>query len=200
MTKIIKKLYILLHPLILFERIRWILFKHKFKKCGKKSLMGYKFSVIEPFNICIGDYVYFGQNCKIACYEKHFDKFTGYKPKLVFDNYINFGNNCYISCLNKIEIESGVLTGDNVSIIDNYHGRLSKDEIEIRPIDRELYSKGSIHIGKNVWVGKNVCIMPNVTIGDYAVIGANAVVTHDIPAYAIAAGVPARVIKMMRDV
>ena len=40
-----------------------------------------------------------------------------------------------------------------------------------------------------------MCIMPNVKIGDYAVIGANAVVTHDIPAYTIAAGVPARVIK-----
>ena len=37
-----------------------------------------------------------------------------------------------------------------------------------------------------------------VSIGDYAIIGANAVVTHDIPAYAIAAGVPAKVIKMIK--
>lgn len=50
-------------------------------------------------------------------------------------------------------------------------------------------------IGNNVWIGRNVCIMPGVTIGDGAVIGANAVVTHDIPAYSVAAGVPAKVIK-----
>ena len=52
-------------------------------------------------------------------------------------------------------------------------------------------------IGNNVWIGRNVCIMPGVTIGDGAVIGANAVVTHDIPAYSVAVGVPAKVIKMI---
>lgn len=52
-------------------------------------------------------------------------------------------------------------------------------------------------IGNNVWLGNNVCVMPEVTIGDGAIIGANSVVTHDIPAYCMAAGVPARVIKQM---
>ena len=55
--------------------------------------------------------------------------------------------------------------------------------------------KGGVHIGNNVWVGRNVCIMPGVHIGDGAVIGANSVVTHDISAFSIAVGTPARVIK-----
>ena len=42
---------------------------------------------------------------------------------------------------------------------------------------------------------ENVCIMPGVTIGDGAVIGANAVVTKDIPAYSVAVGVPAKVLR-----
>jgi len=66
--------------------------------------------------------------------------------------------------------------------------------------DRELRSKlvgldprGDITVGNDVWIGYNVILMPNVTIGDGAVIGASAVVTRDIPPYAVAVGVPARV-------
>ena len=50
-------------------------------------------------------------------------------------------------------------------------------------------------IGSDVWIGANACICRNVTVGNGAVIGAGAVVKKDIPPYAIAVGVPARVIK-----
>ena len=50
-------------------------------------------------------------------------------------------------------------------------------------------------IGNDVWIGRNAVIMRGVTVGDGAVIGANAVVTGDVPAYAIAGGVPAKVLK-----
>ena len=50
-------------------------------------------------------------------------------------------------------------------------------------------------IGNDVWIGENVFINDGLRIGDGAVIGAHSVVTHDIPPYAIVAGVPARVIK-----
>lgn len=52
-----------------------------------------------------------------------------------------------------------------------------------------------VNIGNDVWIGSRVTIMPGVTIGDGCVIGAGAVVTHDLPPYAVAAGVPAKVIK-----
>ena len=57
-------------------------------------------------------------------------------------------------------------------------------------MNRPLYVKEEVKIGKNVWVGRNVCIMPGVSIGDGAVIGANAVVTKDVPEYSVAVGVP----------
>lgn len=50
-------------------------------------------------------------------------------------------------------------------------------------------------IGNDVWIGSRSIIMRGVTIGDGAVIGANAVVTKDVPPYAVVAGVPARIIK-----
>ena len=54
-------------------------------------------------------------------------------------------------------------------------------------------------IGSDVWIGEGVCILSGVKIGDGAIIGAHAVVTHDIPAYAIVAGCPARVIRYRFD-
>ena len=50
-------------------------------------------------------------------------------------------------------------------------------------------------IGDNVWLGANVVVTSGVTIGRRAAIGANSVVTEDIPAFGIAAGAPAKVLK-----
>ena len=50
-------------------------------------------------------------------------------------------------------------------------------------------------IKNDVWIGANSVIMPNITIGNGAIIGAGAVVTKDVPDYAIVAGVPAKIIK-----
>ena len=58
-----------------------------------------------------------------------------------------------------------------------------------------FYGKRPVTIGNDVWIGLNAVIMDGVTIGDGAVIGACAVVTKDVPPYAIAVGIPAKVIK-----
>ena len=67
----------------------------------------------------------------------------------------------------------------------------------MHPEDQPLYSKGVVTIGNNVRIADKVTILSCVTIGDNSTIGANAVVTHDIPAGVIAAGVPARVIRQI---
>lgn len=56
-----------------------------------------------------------------------------------------------------------------------------------------------IEIGNDVWIGQNAVIMSGVKIGDGAIIGTNALVTKDVPAYAVYGGVPARFIKMRFD-
>lgn len=55
------------------------------------------------------------------------------------------------------------------------------------------YTKiGQVHIGDHIFIGANATILPGVTIGDYAVIGAGSIVTHDVPARTVVAGVPAK--------
>jgi acetyltransferase-like isoleucine patch superfamily enzyme len=56
-------------------------------------------------------------------------------------------------------------------------------------------SKGPTRVGDNVWCGANVVITSGVTVGERCVIGANSVVNRDLPAFSVAAGVPAKVIK-----
>ncbi|MEI6070387.1 MAG: CatB-related O-acetyltransferase [Verrucomicrobiae bacterium] len=61
--------------------------------------------------------------------------------------------------------------------------------------ESETATKGEVRIGNDVWIGARAIVLSGVTIGDGAVIGAGSVVSHDIPPYAIAAGVPAKVLR-----
>ena len=56
-------------------------------------------------------------------------------------------------------------------------------------------SVGGVTIENGVWIGNNVIILPNVTIGEKSIVGAGSVVTKSIPAYSVAVGNPAHVIK-----
>lgn len=105
----------------------------------------------------------------------------------------------HITAINRITIGNDVLTGRWVTITDNSHGDTDYSTLQMRPVSRPLISKGPVLIGNNVWIGDKVTILPGVTIGEGAVIAANAVVTKDIPAYSVAVGNPARVIKQHKN-
>ena len=90
-----------------------------------------------------------------------------------------------------IEIGNGVLIGHNVTL-----ATLNHDE---RPEFRQNIYPKPIKIGDNVWIGSNATILQGVTIENGAIIGANAVVTKDVPENTIVAGVPARVIKELKN-
>ena len=118
---------------------------------------------------------------------------------------LSIGNNCsfvaynHITCANKITIGDSLLTGKWVTITDNSHGETDKVTLGMRPQKRPITSKGPVVIGNNVWIGDKATILPGVSIGDGAVIAANAVVTKDVPPYAIVGGVPAKVIGYRYD-
>lgn len=119
-------------------------------------------------------------------------------PHIIIGDNVSMGYNYQINCIDKIVIGNNVLFGSNIFITDHFHGASNIDETYISPNKRALYSKGPVVIDDNVWIGQNVSVMPNVVIGEGCIIGANSVVTHDIPAFSIAAGCPAKIIKRMK--
>jgi acetyltransferase-like isoleucine patch superfamily enzyme len=102
-----------------------------------------------------------------------------------------FGHHCTVAAVDLIEIGADCLIAEMVSIRDHNH---CFDRLDV-PVRLQGMTSAPIRIGRNVWIGGKATITKGVSIGDNAVIGANAVVTHDVPANAIAVGVPARVIK-----
>ena len=94
-----------------------------------------------------------------------------------------------------IRIGSGVLIGPNVAIYSYDHGVEPARSIRAQP----LTSKGDVEIGDESWLGVGVIVLSGVRIGKGAVIGAGSVVTHDIPEFSIAAGIPAKVVKLRSE-
>lgn len=101
------------------------------------------------------------------------------------------GNFNHIYATGTISIGKNVLTADKVYISDNLHGYQNPDlPILAQPI-KQL---NPVIIGDGSWLGENVCVI-GASIGRHCVVGANSVVTHDIPDYSVAVGVPAKIIK-----
>jgi acetyltransferase-like isoleucine patch superfamily enzyme len=86
-----------------------------------------------------------------------------------------------------IAIGRGSMIGEYTSIRDANHAR-----VEGHALRDSGHTAKPVFLGEQVWVGRGVTILGGVIIGDHATIGANAVVTHDVPAHAVVAGVPAR--------
>lgn len=189
-----KILSIILHPSKIAKQIEWNYYKKRLANIGKNSQIGQNFSIINPDAISIGDN--FSGGCDIALWSWNAVNIKGDDCKLIIKNNVSITDRCIISAANRIEIGNGCLLGRDTFITDNSHGEnISINELNISPHERNIFSKGTVIIGDNVWTGKNVCIMPNVKIGNGAIIGANSVVTHNIPPYSVAVGSPAKVIK-----
>ena len=110
------------------------------------------------------------------------------KEKLVIGKF------CSIACGAKFLFNSANHT---LSSFSTYPFPIFFDEwgLEKSDVAAAWDRKGDIMIGNDVWIGYEAVILAGVTIGDGAVIGARAVVTKDVPPYAIVGGVPARVIR-----
>lgn len=166
---------------------------HRFKAFGSQSLLAPDITLLSPQYISIGNNASIMRHCVLeTCPDAKLH------PELNIGDGASIGEYTHITCAQRIEIGEGLLTGRFVLITDNGHGKSSADETSLPPLLRPVHSNGPVKIGKNVWIGDKATILPNVIIGDGAVIAANAVVTKDIPAYAIAAGCPAKVVKMIK--
>ena len=114
-----------------------------------------------------------------------------------FGRNITIGDQVFINAGCKFQDQGGITIDDGALI---GHGVvLATLDHDIAPEKRQQLHPAPIHIGKRVWIGANAVITKGVTIGDNAVVAAGAVVNKDVPANTIVGGVPARVIREIRE-
>ena len=110
-----------------------------------------------------------------------------------FGKNITVGEDVFINACCHFQDHGGITIGDGSQIGHNVVFATLNHFME--PEKRKMTYSAPIVLGKNVWIGSNATILQGVTIGDNSVIGAGAVVAQDIPANAVAVGVPAKVIR-----
>ncbi|MDT0344513.1 acyltransferase [Streptomyces litchfieldiae] len=110
---------------------------------------------------------------------------------------IRAGDDCTVNPFTVVRgtvtLGDGVRIGAHTSLLGFNHS-MDPD----RPVFKQPTTERGITIGDDVWIGSNVVVVDGVTIGDHAVVGAGSVVTRDVPAWAVVAGNPARVIRDRR--
>ena len=111
---------------------------------------------------------------------------------LEIDDGTNIVGGCVISAAQSVRVGRDVLMARNVYIADHMH---AFTDTTLPVIKQGINRIGAVEICDGAWLGQNVVIGPGVRIGVGAVVGANAVVLSDVPDYAVAAGVPARVLR-----
>lgn len=109
---------------------------------------------------------------------------------------ITVGKQVFINSCCQFQDQGGITIGDGSLI--GHSAIITTLNHDFDEKNRSSMHPAPVVIGKNVWLGARVTVVPGVTIGDGAIIGAGAVVTKDVPPGAVAAGVPARVIRMLK--
>lgn len=112
---------------------------------------------------------------------------TDFGAHTFLGKHVFINRDCFFVDLGGIYIENNALIGPRVMLISVGH-----DE---DPAHRRDLVLKSIHIKQGAWLGANVTVLPGVTIGENAIVGAGAVVTKDVPANAVVAGVPAKALR-----
>ncbi|NEO13448.1 MULTISPECIES: acyltransferase [unclassified Moorena] len=184
--------------------LRRIFYPQLFGSVGKNALFGHHLTLRAPGRIHLGSNVVLDDYAVLSV--------RGFE-----DERIEIGDGVQIGRLAQLKTRAGsIFIGAHANIgaecrIDSttevhigqhcifagrcYLGGVSHqfDRTDIPIVQQPLATKGGVHIGDDVWLGAHVIVLDGVTIGTGAIVGAGAVVTKDIPAYAIAMGVPAQV-------
>lgn len=137
--------------------------------------------------ILIGNNVSIGRGSVIEC--------TGVIRELgeglIIENNVGIAQNCFFAVRGSLKIGENTIFGPDVSVHTENH---NFKDLQI-PIRLQGATRLGVEIGKDCWIGTKVIILDGVHIGDGVVVSAGAVVTKDVPDYAIVGGVPARIIK-----
>lgn len=169
----------------LLLRLIWLKLRHRGRLVTDGMAFvgpGVTFEIARGARVVLGRWSWIGHGCKIRAHEG--EVVIGAKSVL--------GQECTVSAFQHVSIGRECVVADRVMMIDFDHGIVDVEE----PIRLQGIYKRDVRVGHNCWIGYGACVLRGVTIGDNCVVGTSAVVTRDVPDNAIAAGVPARVLRM----
>lgn len=190
--------------------LRHLFYPTLFKYVGEKVFFGHHLTLRAPNRISIGNNVVIEDYAMLAIQGVGDEKIEINDSVLIgkgaivkaragsiyIRDNVSVGFDCLIASTSKVYIGKHCLFGARCYIGGAQH---SFDRTDI-PITRQpINSKGGVRIEDDVWLGVHVVVNDGVKISKGAVIGAGSVVTKDIPPYAVAAGVPAKVIKKRKE-
>jgi acetyltransferase-like isoleucine patch superfamily enzyme len=118
-------------------------------------------------------------------------------PRVVIGNGVDIGHQVQIVANKEVVIEDGVKMASRIFISDT-DGHPHDAESRVQGAPPPADEIRPVRICRGAWVGHNCFILKGVTVGEGAIIGAGSVVVNDVPAYSVAAGNPARVVKDLR--
>ncbi len=145
---------------------------------------GVKFEIGRDACVKLGRWSWIGHRCKIRVHEGEFS--LGSKSVM--------GQECTVSAYQHVAIGRECIIADRVMMIDFDHGMVETE----RPIREQGIYKRDVDVGHNVWIGYGACLLRGVSVGENSVIGTSSVVTAKVPANAVVAGVPARILRMRK--
>jgi len=147
------------------------------------------FKIIKYFKYRSIKFKSVGDNCNFKSLRSTFLK----SHNITIGNNVWIGPNADFDGGGSIVIGNGVIVAPEVCIYSRTHNFDSND-LKALPFDNVMLT-APVVVKDYVWIGRRVMILPGVTIGKGAIIGAGAIVSKDIPDYAIAVGNPAKVVK-----
>ena len=153
-------------------------------------------------HVCLSDDVKLGENVKLSRFINLYGCAVGDNTKIgtfvEIQKNATVGKNCKISShtfiCEGVTVEDNVFIGHNVTFINDKYPRATTDGGKLQTevdwkVEPTLVKKGAS-------IGSGVTILGNVTIGENAIVGAGSLVTKDVPANAIVAGNPARILRI----
>lgn len=135
--------------------------------------------------IDVGSRVFLGRHTLLACKE----------GDIVLENGVNISYNCTVFSASSVRIGAETLLAAYCYVVGGGH---DFDRVDVPVVQQARPSRGIV-VGPSGWLGAGAIVLDGVTIGSSAIVGAHAVVTQDVPDYAIVAGAPARVVRDRRQ-
>lgn len=186
--------------------LRRMFYRRLFKSAGSGLILGRGVSIRHPARISIGHRVAVDDNALLDASGDGSSEITLGDEVIVSRNCMvqakigsvtigartEIGPNTILSSISRIDVGKHVLIGPNCFLGG---GRYVMDKPETPMMDLGWATQGAVVLGDDVWLGTGVVVLDAVRIGTGCVVGAGAVVTRDLPDYAVAMGVPARVIR-----